>query len=88
MTQERTHLRFRIEPQLQRQLEKARKESGRTLTAEITERLKKSFSDDAASAGLKDLREELVRFRAGMMDDIRSELDDLRMDLIQPKEKE
>jgi TraY domain len=81
----RTHLRFRIEPQLQKQLEKARKESGRTLTAEITERLKKSFSDEV-SAGLKDLREELIRFRSGMMDEIRRELDGLRVDLIQRKD--
>jgi hypothetical protein len=81
----RTHLRFRIEPQLQKQLEKARKESGRTLTAEITERLKKSFADEV-SAGLKDLREELIRFRSGMMDEIRRELTELRMDLIQPKD--
>jgi hypothetical protein len=80
MPQARTHLRFRIEPQLQKQLEKARKESGRTLTAEITERLKKSFSDDA-SAALKDLREELIKMRAGMMDEIRRALDDLRLDL-------
>jgi hypothetical protein len=82
----RTHLRFRIEPQLQRQLEKARKESGRTLTAEITERLKKSFSDDV-SAGLRDLREELIQTRRGMMDEIRRELDNLRMDLAQPKDE-
>jgi TraY domain len=86
MPQERTHLRFRIEPQLQRQLEKARKESGRTLTAEITERLKKSFSDEV-SAGLKDLREELIRFRAGMMDEIRRELDNLRLDIAQRKDE-
>jgi hypothetical protein len=39
----RTHLRFRIEPQLHKQLEGARKKSGRTLTAEITERLRESF---------------------------------------------
>ena len=39
----RTHLRFRIEPQLEKRLEAARKKSGRTLTAEITERLKQSF---------------------------------------------
>jgi hypothetical protein len=82
----RTHLRFRIDPQLQRQLEKARKESGRTLTAEITERLKKSFSDDV-SAGLKDLRKELINSRAGMMDEIRRELDNLRLDLTQPKDE-
>jgi hypothetical protein len=86
MPQERTHLRFRIEPQLQRQLEKARKESGRTLTAEITERLKKSFSDEV-SAGLKDLREELIRFRAGMTDEIRRELDNLRLDIAQRKDE-
>ena len=79
----RTHLRFRIEPELQKQLERARKESGRTLTAEITERLKKSFSGDA----IKDLREELIRFRRGMMDEIHSELDDLRMDLIERKDE-
>jgi hypothetical protein len=79
----RTHLRFRIEPELQKQLEKARKESGRTLTAEITERLKKSFSGDA----IKDLREELIRFRRGMMDEIHSKLDDLRMDLIERKDE-
>jgi TraY domain len=83
----RTHLRFRIEPQLQKQLEKARKESGRTLTAEITERLKKSFSDDV-SAGLNDLREELIRFRTGMMGEIRRELDNLRVDLEQRKDEE
>jgi TraY domain len=83
----RTHLRFRIEPQLQKQLEKARKESGRTLTAEITERLKKSFSDDV-SAGLNDLREELIRFRTGMMVEIRRELDNLRVDLEQRKDEE
>jgi hypothetical protein len=83
----RTHLRFRIEPQLQKQLEKARKESGRTLTAEITERLKKSFSDDV-SAGLNDLREELIRFRTGMMEEIRRELDNLRVDLEQRKDEE
>jgi hypothetical protein len=82
----RTHLRFRIEPELQKQLEKARKESGRTLTAEITERLKKSFSDEV-SAGLKDLREELIRFRAGMMDEIRRELDNLRLDIAQRKDE-
>jgi TraY domain len=87
MSQEpRTHLRFRIEPQLQKQLEKARKESGRTLTAEITERLKKSFSDEV-SAGLKDLREELIKFRFGMMEEIKRELDELRMDLIQRKDE-
>jgi hypothetical protein len=63
----RTHLRFRIEPQLQKLLEKARKESGRTLTAEITERLNKSFSDDV-SAGLKDVREELRELRAELRD--------------------
>jgi TraY domain len=81
----RTHLRFRIEPELQKQLEKARKESGRTLTAEITERLKESFSDDA----IKKLREELFGFRAGMMEEIRRELDNLRVDLApQPKEGE
>jgi hypothetical protein len=80
----RTHLRFRIEPELQKQLERARKESGRTLTAEITERLKESFSDDA----IKKLREELFGFRAGMMDEIRRELDNLRLDLTQPKEGE
>ena len=39
----RTHLRFRIEPQLQKRLEAAQKKSGRTLTAEIAERLKQSF---------------------------------------------
>jgi hypothetical protein len=80
----RTHLRFRIEPELQKQLERARKESGRTLTAEITERLKESFSDDA----IKKLREELFGFRAGMMDEIRRELDNLRLDLTHPKEGE
>ena len=80
----RTHLRFRIEPELQKQLERARKESGRTLTAEITERLKESFSDDA----IKKLREELFGFRAGMMDEIRRELDNLRLDLTQQKEGE
>jgi hypothetical protein len=36
-------LRFRIDPELQKRLEGAAKKSGRTLTAEITERLKQSF---------------------------------------------
>src|SRR5262249_54481421 len=66
----RTHLRFRIEPQLQKQLEKARKESGRTLTAEITERLKQSFSDDVSGADLEDFRKYLTEMRLGMMDEI------------------
>jgi hypothetical protein len=39
----RTHLRFRIDPELQKRLEDAAKKSGRTMTAEITERLKQSF---------------------------------------------
>src|SRR5262249_30728673 len=39
----RTHLRFRIDPELQKRLEEAAKKSGRTLTAEISERLKQSF---------------------------------------------
>jgi hypothetical protein len=78
MTQKpRTHLRFRIEPHLLSRLEKARKESGRTLTAEIAERLNKSFSDDVAS-----LRATLIQTRAGIMDEIRRELDNLRRDLI------
>jgi TraY domain len=87
MTQKpRTHLRFRIEPQLLARLEKARKESGRTLTAEIAERLNASFSDEV-SAGLKDLREDLIRIRFGMMDEIRRELDSLRQDLEQKRDE-
>jgi hypothetical protein len=39
----RTHLRFRIDPELQKRVEAAAKKSGRTLTAEIAERLKQSF---------------------------------------------
>jgi len=81
MARERTHLRFRIEPQLQKQLEEARKKSGRTLTAEITERLKQSFSG-------ADLHAELAAMRAGMMEEIHRELDDLRIDLLQRGEGE
>jgi hypothetical protein len=84
----RTHLRFRIEPQLQKQLEKARKESGRTLTAEITERLKKSFSDDVSGADLEDFRKYLTEMRLGMMDEISAKLNDLKMDLAQRKDEE
>src|SRR5262249_14322437 len=47
---------------------KAREESGRTLTAEITERLKKSFSDEVGE-DLKDLRAE---WRKGL-EDLRTE---------------
>jgi hypothetical protein len=91
MSQEpRTHLRFRIEPHLQKQLEKARKESGRTLTAEITERLKKSFVSDEASGGLNRLHEELraglayvhadlTNLREKMMEEIRRELADFKI---------
>jgi len=84
----RSHLRFRIEPRLQKQLEKARKESGRTLTAEITERLKKSFSDEVSAAGVEDFRKYLIEMRAGIMEEIRRELNDLRIDLQQPKDEE
>jgi TraY domain len=70
----RTHLRFRIEPELLARLEKARKESGRTLTAEIAERLNASFTDEVVKL--------LLRMRAEMMDEIRRELDNLRLDLI------
>jgi hypothetical protein len=91
MTQKpRTHLRFRIEPQLLGRLEKARKESGRTLTAEIAERLNKSFSDDVASlrnAVMTSLRDAVVQMRAGMMEEIRRELDNLRLDLAQRKDE-
>jgi hypothetical protein len=83
MTQKpRTHLRFRIEPQLLGRLERARKESGRTLTAEIAERLNKSFSDDVAS-----LRDTLIQMRAGIMEEIRRELDNLRQDLAQKRDE-
>jgi hypothetical protein len=71
----RTHLRFRIEPQLLKRLEKARQESSRTLTAEIAERLNKSFSDDT-------VREQLVQMRQGLMEEIRRELSNLRLDLL------
>jgi TraY domain len=77
----RTHLRFRIESELLKRLERAREASGRTLTAEIAERLNKSFSDDAVREGLMDLRQQLIQMRAGLMDDIRRALDDLKMDL-------
>lgn len=80
----RTHLRFRIEPRLQRQLERAAKENGRTLTGEIVERLKQSLSGDTS----EDLRKYLIEMRAGMMDEIRRELGDLRIDLQQPKDEE
>jgi hypothetical protein len=61
----RTHLRFRIDPQLEKQLEEAAKKSGRTLTAEITERLKQSFDIPA-----------LVRRLAPDASDIASDVSD------------
>jgi hypothetical protein len=88
MAQDRAHLRFRIESHLQKQLEKARQESGRTLTAEITERLKKSFTDEVGDLraewrkGLEDLRAEwAVHFKVLRTDvrdvpsDVASEID-------------
>jgi seryl-tRNA synthetase len=55
----RTHLRFRIEPNLQKRLEVARKKSGRTLTAEITERLKQSFDVPDIAKDISSLNDDL-----------------------------
>jgi hypothetical protein len=78
---QRTHLRFRIEPQLQDRLEKARKKSGRTLTGEIAERLNQSFEHEAMAQvreAVEEVREELGRESLG---DIRAELRVVREEL-------
>jgi hypothetical protein len=76
----RTHLRFRVEPRLQEQLDEARKKSGLTLTGEITERLKKSVAGET-SVGVTDLRDYLIGMRRDMMEEMRRELNHLRIDL-------
>jgi hypothetical protein len=65
---------------LQEQLDEARKKSGLTLTGEITERLKKSVAGET-SVGVTDLRDYLIGMRRDMMEEMRRELDHLRIDL-------
>src|SRR5262245_38267870 len=85
---QRTHLRFRIEPQLQDRLEKARKKSGRTLTGEIAERLNQSFEHEAMAQvreAVEEVREELGRESLGgiraELQVVREELRELRAEL-------
>jgi hypothetical protein len=64
----RAHLRFRIEPQLQKQLEVAQKKSGRTLTAEITERLKQSFDIPDIASQISSLESQISSLESDVWD--------------------
>jgi hypothetical protein len=44
------HLRLRLEPQLLQRLERAREKSGRTLTGEISQRIRESFRKEDTAA--------------------------------------
>ena len=84
---QRTHMRFRIEPKLRERLEKASKQSGRTLTAEVAERLKQSFASEDQQAVLTQIRDELMRANdqiLGTLKAVRSDLDDLKRQELEP----
>jgi len=69
-------------------LEKAREQSGRTLTAEITERLKGSFDPSMSRDDFhKYLSEMRAEMRKEMMREMRQEFDRLRVDLQQRKDE-
>jgi len=76
----RTHLRFRIEPNLQKRLEAARKKSGRTLTAEITERLKQSFDILDIASDISSLESEVMDVN-GNLTEIQTQIKAILSDL-------
>src|SRR5262245_54458827 len=87
---QRTHLRFRVDPELQERLETARKKSGRTLTGEIAERLKQSFATEDQHELLTQIRDELRRRNddiVGALKALRSDLDQQRMQELDAPEK-
>ena len=70
---EAPHLRIRLHPELLKDIERARTDSGRTTTGEITQRLMQSFADEH---NIKTL-EDTVRDRENDLSKARERIDQL-----------